>query len=237
MNHAVFGFAMLGVLAASSPAQAPTSGSFITMLGRDTVAVEQYTRSAAGLTGDYVTRPGQTVVNHYVVHFLPDGNPGQVLLSQSLANGSPIPGAPKGVQLTIGPQESVIAIERDTTIYRKFAMSKTLPLLGSSFAMLELAFARLRAEHVDSGSFPGLPLDSKVQPDPIPVKFLGADSARFWNSTGALYLRVDHDGRISGLSGRATPTPLEGRRVPTLDMKKLIAAFAAADAAGRGIKP
>ena len=238
INSAVLVLAFASVaVSRAGIAQPPASGTFITMLGKDTVAVEQYTRTAEALIGDYVTRPGQAVVNHYTVHFLADGNPGHVILSQTLANGATIPGAPKGVQLTIGATESVIAIERDTMINRKFAMSKTFPLLGTSFGMLELAFARLRAEHTDSGTFPGLPLDSKVQPDPIPVKFFGADSARFWNSTGAVFLRVDQTGKISGLSGRATSSPFEGRRVATLDMKKLIAGFAAADAAGKGVKP
>ena len=195
-NSAVLVLAFASVAVSGAViAQPPASGTFITMLGKDTVAVEQYTRTAEGLIGDYVTRPGQTVVNHYTVHFLADGNPGHVILSQTLANGATIPGAPKGVQLTIGATESVIAIERDTMINRKFAMSKTFPLLGTSFGMLELAFARLRAEHTDSGTFPGLPLDSKVQPDPIPVKFFGADSdpAVFYGTVVSARSAADDD--------------------------------------------
>ncbi|MEP6765601.1 MAG: hypothetical protein ABJB66_14900 [Gemmatimonadaceae bacterium] len=223
-------------LPSSARAQAPMSGTFITMLGKDTVAIEQYARTEAGLIGDYVTHQGRSVVNHYTVHFTPDGNPGHVILAQSNADGSAIPGYPKGVQLTIGATESVIEIDRDSIITRKFTMSKTLPLLGTSFGMLELAFARLRAQKTDSGAFPGLPLNSKVQPDPIPVRFFAADSARFWTTDGPMYLRVDANGKILGLSGRATSQAFEARRVPTLDMKKVIAGFAASEAAGKGAK-
>ncbi|MEP6780711.1 MAG: hypothetical protein ABJC26_12530 [Gemmatimonadaceae bacterium] len=240
IRYAALALSLTSVVAASSlkalQAQTPMTGTFITKLGKDTVAIEQYTRTEAGLVGDYVTREGRSVVNHYAVHFTADGNPGHVILTQTYADGSAIPGYPKGVQLTIGPTESVIEIDRDSIVTRKFEMSKTLPLLGTSFGMLELAFARLRAQKVDSGAFPGLPLDSRVQPDPIPVRFFATDSARVWTTDGAMYLRVDATGKILGLSGRATTQPFEARRVPTLDMKKLLASLAATEAKGNSEK-
>ena len=215
-------------------AQGSTTGSFVTTLGRDTLAIEQYTRDAKSLEGDYVVRPGGTIVNHYIVHFGADGTPLHVILTQKRADGSPIPGL-KSVELTVNASDAVIVVQRDTAVTRKFAVQKPLPLLGTSFGLLELALARLRSEKADSGAFPGLPLNARELPLPVPVKFFGADSARFWDSKGAWYLRVDQTGKIFGFSGRATDTHIEGRRVATLDVAKLITAFGAADVAGKGI--
>lgn len=236
----VFRFAvtsLVAVAATTSAVSAQTAtGSYVTMLGSDTVAVEQYVRTGNVLTGDYVTRPGGTIVNHYVLTFDVNNAPSKLALTQQRADGKPIPNGPKSVSLTVGDKETVIVIQRDTAITRKFAVSKPFPLLGTSLGMFEVAFTQLRALKTDSGSFAGLPMNSPVLPDPIQVKFFAADSARVWTSQGPLFLKVDASGRIMGLNGEATAAKILARRVATMDMQKLIAAFGAADAAGRGLK-
>jgi len=214
-------------LAASPLTAQTTSGAFITILGRDTVAVEQFVRTGNVLTGDYVTRQGSLVVNHYVLRFDVNNAPSRLDLTQQRADGSPIPNGPKAVTLTIGDKESVIIIEKDPVVTRKFAVSKPFPLLGTSLGMFEVAFRFIRTVDADSISFAGLPLNAPELPSPIQVKFLGADSARMWTSSGPLYLTVNKAGEIQSLSGRDTDTKIEVRRAPSIDLKKLIAGFAA----------
>jgi hypothetical protein len=217
--------------------QAAPITTFITTLGNDTVAVEQFTRSGPTITGDYVVRPGGTVVNHYVLHLDSSGLPSKLELTQHRADGTPVPNGPRWVTMEIAENEAVVIIERDTAITRRFAIHHAIPLLGTSFGLLEVGFERLRATRADSAAFPGLPLNAQQLPDPIQVKFFAPDSLRFWSASGPLYAKIDDSGRIVGVSGRETSTRIEARRVSTLDLPALIASFGAADAAGRGIRP
>lgn len=218
------------------PAQA-ARGAFITMVGTDTVAVEQFTRTGNILTGDYVTRLGGTTVNHYVLRFDVNNRPSRLDLTQQRANGQPIPGAPKSVTFTAGDKESVIVIQRDTAITRKFSVVQPYPLLGTSLGMFEVAFIKLRSLKADSVTFAGLPLNSPVLPDPIQVKFFGADSARVWSAQGPLLVRVDATGHIIGMNGATSQGTLKALRTPPIDLQKLLLGFAAADAAGKGLPP
>lgn len=225
-----------GAIAGAGNAQVATSGAFVTTRGNDTVAVEQFTRTGDVLTGDYVTRPGGTTINHYVLRFDVNNRPSRLELTQQRADGKPIPNGPKSVVLTVGDKESTIVIQRDTAITRRFAVSAPYPLLGTSLAMFEVAFVRLRSLKMDSMSFAGLPLNAPQLPDPIQVRFFGTDSARVQTAEGPLFVRVDANGRIFGLDATGTAAPVRASRVNSIDLQKLIAGFGAADAAGRGIR-
>lgn len=229
-------FVTLAAAAITSNVSAQTTtGAYVTLLGKDTVAIEQFRRTGDVLEGDYVTRPGGAIVNHYVVKFDVNNAPASVMLTQQRADGKPIPNGPKSVTMTIGDKETVVVIQRDTAITRRFAVSNTYPLLGTSLGLFEVAFTKLRKVKWDSTSFAGLPMNARELPDPIQVKFFATDSVRLWTGQGPLYLQVDATGRILGLNGDATDAKLHAQRVPSLDMQKLISAFGAADAAGRGM--
>src|SRR5258707_232680 len=62
------------LVAASPKTAAAQDGAFVIRLGRDTVAVEKFTRSATRLEGDIVYRQPRTTVRHYIVDFGPDGH-------------------------------------------------------------------------------------------------------------------------------------------------------------------
>ena len=220
----------VSVAAAEINAQA-MSGAFITTLGKDTLAVEQFTRTGNVLTGDFVTRQGGLVVNHYVLRFDVNNAPSHLDLTQQRADGSPLPNGPKAVTMTVGDKETVIVIQKDPVITRKFTVSMPFPLLGTSLGMFEVAFRFLRTVGTDSLSFAGLPLNSPELPNPIQVKFIGADSARLWSANGPLYLHVNKAGEIQSMSGRDTDTKIEVRRVPAIDLKKLLVGFAASPGA------
>ncbi|MEO7362103.1 MAG: hypothetical protein ABI120_17365 [Gemmatimonadaceae bacterium] len=227
------GVASVHAQAAATPQTA--TGAFVTMLGKDTVAIEQFRRTGSVLEGDYVTRPGGTVVSHYVMKFDVNYAPASVTLTQQRADGKPIPNGPTSVTMTVGDKETVVVIQRDTAITRRFAVSNTYPLLGTSLGMFEVAFTKLRKVKWDSTSFAGLPMNARELPDPIQVKFFATDSVRLWSAQGPLYLQVDATGRVLGLNGDATAAKIHAQRVASLDMRKLIQEFGAADAAGRGM--
>ena len=52
------------------------SASLVYRLGKDTVAIEQYTRSATGMTGEMVQRSGATVARYlYAITLAKNGRP------------------------------------------------------------------------------------------------------------------------------------------------------------------
>jgi hypothetical protein len=74
--------------AGQSPAPPLTQGRFIIRRGNDTVAVEQFTRDAASLTGDILQPKGPRL--QYVVLLKADGRPERVDLTRTPRQGSPI---------------------------------------------------------------------------------------------------------------------------------------------------
>ena len=65
---------LLTLTAGSGPASpASDTATFVTTLGRDTVALERYEQTPLGLHGDNLLRAPRTVRYHYVIRFRPEG--------------------------------------------------------------------------------------------------------------------------------------------------------------------
>src|SRR5262249_8666875 len=95
-------------------------------LGKDTVAVERYTRTPTGITGEMAQRSGAAVVRFtYAVTTDKDGRPTTANLTRSLADGSPQPGVPREVRFTFG-KDSVVreAVFPDSTQRRAFVTTR-----------------------------------------------------------------------------------------------------------------
>jgi hypothetical protein len=241
----------LAYVLASMPVAAQR-GAFVIMLGKDTTAVEQFARSGNTITGDLVTRPGGTIVNHYVLTLNADGTPATLVVTPRRADGTVIATAYASAAATFAADSfSTVIATRDTSMRRGFAWSAATGALfpavsggiTPSMAMYEVLFAHLRATKTDSAAFIAVTPTAARPGLPSWVKFYGADSARVWIRFGpptpagpyAQYVRVDATGRVLGFSGRETTQKIEVQRVPSLDMTTLASAFAAADAAGRGL--
>src|SRR6185503_7761179 len=84
----------LVVLASAIPAMLPAqSGEFLVRLGRDTLAIERYTRTADRLEGEQVVRSPRTVHRLYTATFGPGGTIGRFeLVTHNVSGG---PGAPE----------------------------------------------------------------------------------------------------------------------------------------------
>lgn len=234
-------------LPATLTSQAVTGGAFVTTLGKDTTAVERYTRSGNVVEGDLVVRQNGTIVNHYKLTLNPDGTPATLVVTPRRADGSVIPKSYTTAQSRYTADSIVTTMAMDTmSMTRGIAVSRAFPSVGAglspSMAMYEVMFASLRAAKIDSASF--------IAPNPLAaragipswVKFSGPDSARIWIRYGpptpagpyVQYVRVDRAGRVLGFNGLETTQKIVVQRLPSLDIAKLATAFAAADAAGKG---
>jgi hypothetical protein len=244
----LFGFAC----ALATAPVAAQRGAFIITLGKDTTAVEQFVRSGNTITGDLVTRPGGTIVNHYVLTLNADGTPATLVVTPRRADGTIIATAyASATAMFTADSFSTVIAARDTSMRRGFAWPPAtgalFPAISGgvtpSIAMYEVLFAHLRATKTDSAAFIAVTPTAGRPGLPSWVRFYGADSARIWirfappTPAGpyAQYVHVDGAGRVLGFSGRETTQKIEVQRVPSVDIAAFASAFAAADAAGRGL--
>ncbi len=208
--------------------QAPDSGAFVITLGKDTIAVERYTRTADRLVDDVVLRGrAPVIVRHFVATLNPDGSVARLELDNS-APGDPTRPPFHGVARFTTEQAFFDVTRNDqTTTASVLTPVGTLPFLGNSFALYEQVYRRARA--LGGGGNPvtvpsigfgaTAPFDFTVTfpvPDSMGVAF---------PDQGPTLFRVDAAGRVQGADGRLTTEKVIVTRVPTLDIAAFTAAF------------
>ncbi len=89
-----------------------TSGTFVTTLGTDTIAVERYTRTANKLEGDHLSRFQGARWIHYVADLLPDGRIRSVTYAQHQLTADPA--APPAVlaSTVLSTGSAVVTVQR-----------------------------------------------------------------------------------------------------------------------------
>ena len=204
-------------------AQPAGTATFISTLGKDTIAFEQYARSGNVIKGTWVIAQQLGVFVHdYATTLHPDGTPARYELRVTRLGMSGAPEAADAGSWTIdyGPDTTTYVTAADSVVTRKVAMRNAYPLLGESLVGLELALARLQSTHIDSSIITlHSPTGPSYAPVAVPVKFIDHDSVRVAGAT----VRLDREGRVLDF----TQGPLETRRVPTLDVATLTAHFVA----------
>lgn len=217
-----------------------SSGTFITRLGTDTVALETFTRTASSLEGDVIFRSPEYAAARYRVRLSADGRPTEMVIT-ILDHHTTNIGAYRYHGATIAWSGDTVTgrVRTDTGEVVGGAVRGAFPTLPYSWALHELTTLRLRREGVDSTRYPIFAVGTRraLIPSTIRVVRVGADSVRLWNvlAAGALHLRVDEDGRILGADGYAsTSRYVVERQSQTTDLGPLIASIGAAERAGNG---
>jgi DUF2911 family protein len=119
----------------------------------------------------------------------------------------------------------VTVTSTDPDTVRRVAAANVFPLFASTVAAFELITSDARAHGRDSSVTRVLRAFGPYQASGFPVIFFSADSARFGSPAAPLYARVDRDGRIEGISARATTTRTETRRVDAYDLASVVRHF------------
>ncbi len=233
------------VLATAHLAQAQ-SGGFVATLGQDTLHVESFTRTGDRLTGTIVTRSPATRIIRYSMTFAPNGEPQRYEVETGQVDGSPLRTNGSAGSLAYLP-DSVI---RETLQQGAFTTQRmaspvpvypgpSLPYLGVSFLMYELAFVAARHRSGNTGEteihlltmVPGQTAPQRlrawlVRPDSAELDYFGvARSGYKFNQHGEL-LRSDW-----------TNTTYRYRitRVPSMDVSAVARAWSEADRRGAGV--
>ena len=212
-----------------SPTGATT---LLVRLGNDTLAVEQYTRTATRMEGVLAQRSPFTTIARYSVELGPNAVPTRAEYSLRRGDGSPITGATQSLSVRYGADSVTFVAHRavgDTS--RTAAVRGTLlPYVNGSYGLFELAIARLRLSGRDSLEFGIVPLNFNVRGStPLAVKITGTDAARIDWFGYPLFARFDSRSRLLGLDGSQTTVKVRVDRVGAMNLDSLGAAWTTRD--------
>src|SRR4051812_34353211 len=145
----------------SIPAPAPVAATtLVARLGVDTVAVEQYTRTATHMVGTLVTRLPAARISRYTVEIGRNGAPLRADLSVRDGPAAPLSGGLQSLSVRFGRDSAVIIGHRSAsdTTQRLAVRGPVLPSLAGSYGLYELALARMSLLGRDSIEFASVPI-------------------------------------------------------------------------------
>jgi hypothetical protein len=228
----------------------PTSdekGSWITTLGRDTVAVESVVRAANRVVGDIAVRIPSTVRLHYEVELRPDGSVARTTLDTDPMGAKNIQAKHVVFDFDADSVRSTIDSAGQKRKVARALPKGTLPMfmtgfgasygLYSSMGLYELLLERTRPAPNDTLKVPAIDIATGAMSKraflarsatQIDVDYFGI----LWT-----HLTVDASGQITAADARATTEQTQTQRTAFVDVGAVAKSFASADRSGKGIGP
>ena len=219
-------FAPLPLLAQGKP----ETGAFVVRLGKDTMVVERYVRTADRIESWSVNRQPATIRRHFVLT-LKDGMPARMEYQGGRADGSqPM----SKLVFEYGKDTTVVTVTRgDSTQTLRVPAGGVVPALGNSFALTELQIARFLAGGADSAAVATLPVGGG-RPQAQSIKRAGKNVVHVDYFGKPLITTLDARGRILAVDGTRSENKITVERVKDADVEALTQQFAARDAQGKG---
>jgi hypothetical protein len=217
---------LIAVLAIPMALPAQT-GEFLVRLGRDTLAVERFTRTADRLEGEQVVRSPRTVHRLYTATFGPGGAIERFELITHNVSGGPGP-MERRATATFSGDSVVMTIPRDdsTATMRVRIGAGGLPFIGQGWGLVEEVARRARAAGSERYSIAMLPLGTDELWD-VTATPNGPDSMTIvLGVLGPFRARVNGQGTVLGLSGVGSTMQVTVERVQGLDFAALGKSFA-----------
>src|SRR3989454_5199832 len=207
------------------------SGAFVVRLGTDTVALEQYTRTATQLRGEYVVRTPRSLHRIYTADLNPDGTVRRWELVTHNIGGGPGPMETKASVDFSGDTAVMVSPQGDGTVTSKFAVPRgTFPFLIYGYGLLEHMGRWARATGKDSVRFTALA--SANQTSGGYIRKRGGDTPVFMLDEGQLAgvgpftFRLDRQGHLTWLTGKGSTLQVEVQRVASVPMAQATQSFA-----------
>jgi hypothetical protein len=219
-------FAPLSLLAQGKP----ETGGFVVRLGKDTMVVERYVRTADRIESWSVNRQPVTIRRHFVLT-LKDGMPTRMEYEGGRADGSqPM----SKLVFEYGRDTTTVTVTRgDSTQTLRVPAGGVVPALGNSFALTELAVARFLAAKADSTAIATLPIGAP-RPQPLSIKRVAKNTLHVDYFGAPWVTTLDSRGRIVAVDGSQSAGKITVERVADVDVEALTKDFAARDAQGKG---
>ena len=212
--------------AGSAPAPAvPSTTAYVVMLGRDTIAVDQYTRIGERLEGTLVMRAPRTTVTRYQVTLNPDGTPAMAESSVRLPDGTPVPNAPRSVSVTYARDSAITRVQRDTAIVLRSAAPRAFPYLNYAMAFFQLPIDAMRASRRDTLATSILSIGARST---TPLTIRRAAAGQYVADLfGFRYaVRTDDQGMVQLVDGSGTTQQFLVNRRNSIDVATIGAAWA-----------
>jgi hypothetical protein len=194
-----------------APVLAAQDAVIVYRLGHDTVAVEQFSRSATRFAGETVTRNGAAVVRtQYEFTVGAGGRPTAAVIRRRQADGSQIPNNPTEIRFMFRPDSAKRDIVwRDSTQSQTFAAGNAFPALPVfSYAPFELIYARGAGAR---DSVPVIGLGGNAV-GIVGLQPYSGDTLRMRGGTYPMLTRFDRDGRLQMTDGNLTTNKAIGTR-------------------------
>ncbi|HYS00013.1 MAG TPA: hypothetical protein VEO58_13405, partial [Gemmatimonadales bacterium] len=168
---------LIALLALPLPAAlAGQTGQFLVRLGRDTLAVERYTRTADRLEGEQVVRSPRTLHRLYTATFGPGGVVERFELITHNVSGAPGPLERRATASFSGDTAVMTVPQGESTATMRVKTGPgALPYVGQAYALVEEVTRRARAAGTDRYTATMLPLGTD-EPWNVEVNRLGTDS-------------------------------------------------------------
>ena len=201
---------------------AAQSGAFVARLGKDTLAVEKFTRTPARLEGEMANRVGRVTIRHYVFEFNSAGAPtrGEMTFFRPDSMNRPV----QRVVLQFSGDSVFSEVTRDTAVTRRRVgiPHGTTPLPLGPYAAWELVTSRAMRASADSAGYMGYGAGGQGSMELSAWK-LGRDSVAWSTPWDVYHARVDRDGRILGSIPQGGTTQFALERLADVDVRGIAA--------------
>src|SRR5712664_2485690 len=207
------------------------SGAFVVRLGNDTLSMEQYTRTATQLRGEYVIRTPRSLHRIYTVDLNPDGTVRRLQLVTHNIGGGPGPMETKNSVDFSGDSAVLVSPRGDSSVTSKLAVPRgTFPFQLHVYGLLEQIGRWARAQGKDSVRFTALTSATATSAgylvkrggDTLVIMF---DEGQY-AGVGPFTFRLDRQGHITWLTGKGSTLQVEVQRVASVPMAQATQSFA-----------
>jgi hypothetical protein len=200
----------LAALVAAPTALLAQDATIIYRLGKDTVAVEQFTRTPTRLAGEMVTRSGAAVIRTQYDITVANNRPTAAVIRRRQADGSPLPNNPMEYRFTFRADSAKREVVwRDSTQTVSFAAANAFvnfPVYA--YAPFELVFARGAARD----SIPAIGLGGNGV-GAIGLQVHAGDTLRMRGGMFPLLVRLVREGGLLSTEGVFTTNKATGTRI------------------------
>ncbi|HEV8303704.1 MAG TPA: DUF2911 domain-containing protein [Gemmatimonadales bacterium] len=199
------------------------TGAFVVRLGTDTLSLEQYSRTATQLRGQYVIRAPRTVHRIYTADLNPDGSIRRFELITHNIGGGPGPAETRGTVEFVGDSAIVTSPRGDSTVTTRLAVPRgTIPYTLHIYGLVEQVGRLARAAGRDSVGITAVSTATAASTgvvrrrggDTLTLAFTGGPLA----GLGPFTFRLDRQGRLAWLTGRGSTIQVDVERVASVPL-------------------
>lgn len=225
MRHLVLAILLSSFMMACGPTDTTDEGAFVTMLGNDTLAVEQFVKTDSAITTRVILRSPEVQISTYILHFDEQGGvESMVQTAHSPVNGFSEDGVTVRSIMKEGDSLGVRILRDEKYItYRAPFEDRVLPFIDMVHWPYELAFNKAAEADQDTIIQPFLSGNRILD---FTIAQIDEDSMTIRHPfRGVMGVQVDSDGDIEHLDASLTTRKLKVYRTDALDMDALANRF------------